>query len=197
MARPRSVQAHEDVLAAAEQLFSTRGIDATSMDAIAEHSGVSKATIYKHWPDKDALCLEVMARIHKPAAAVAGSGNVRKDLVAILDREPTAEHREIRERMMPHLMAYAASRPAFGRAWRSRVLEPPRAEITRVIERAIADGVLPPSTDIELAIALLMGPILYGRILKMIDRPAPKHIARAAVDAFLKEYASRIPGPRK
>ena len=38
------------------QLFSERGIDATSMDAIAETSGVSKATIYKHWQDKDALC---------------------------------------------------------------------------------------------------------------------------------------------
>jgi len=31
---------------AAVLLFSERGIDATSMDAIAEASGVSKATIY-------------------------------------------------------------------------------------------------------------------------------------------------------
>ena len=60
MARPRSAQAHKKVLDAAVQLFSERGIDATSMDAIAEASGVSKATIYKHWQDKDALCLEVM-----------------------------------------------------------------------------------------------------------------------------------------
>ncbi len=55
MVRPRSAQAHKKVLDAAVQLFSDRGIDATSMDAIAETSGVSKATIYKHWPDKDAL----------------------------------------------------------------------------------------------------------------------------------------------
>ena len=46
------------------ELFAERGIDATSMDAIAEASGVSKATIYKHWPDKDALCLEVMGYLH-------------------------------------------------------------------------------------------------------------------------------------
>jgi AcrR family transcriptional regulator len=32
-------------------LFGERGIDAASMDAIAEKSGVSKATIYKHWQD--------------------------------------------------------------------------------------------------------------------------------------------------
>ncbi len=55
MARPRSAQAHKKVLDAAVLLFSERGIDATSMDAIAETSGVSKATIYKHWQDKDEL----------------------------------------------------------------------------------------------------------------------------------------------
>ena len=64
MARPRSVQAHAKVLNAAVELFSERGIDATSMDAIAETSGVSKATIYKHWPDKDSLVLEVMGYLH-------------------------------------------------------------------------------------------------------------------------------------
>ncbi|HJY08747.1 MAG TPA: helix-turn-helix domain-containing protein, partial [Bryobacteraceae bacterium] len=62
MARQRSTRAHDQVLDAALKLFSKRGIDSTSMDAIAGASGVSKATIYKHWPNKDALCLEVMAR---------------------------------------------------------------------------------------------------------------------------------------
>ena len=53
MGRPRSEQAHVRVLEAAAGLFADQGIDATSMDAIAEASGVSKATIYKHWPDKE------------------------------------------------------------------------------------------------------------------------------------------------
>ena len=64
MGRPRSALAHKKVLNAAVELFSERGIDATSMDAIAETAGVSKATIYKHWPDKDSLCLEVMGNLH-------------------------------------------------------------------------------------------------------------------------------------
>ena len=62
MARTPSLQAHASVLAAALELFCERGIDTTSMDAIAEKSGVSKATIYKHWADKAALCLDVLAR---------------------------------------------------------------------------------------------------------------------------------------
>ena len=54
------------MLDAAARLFADHGIDATSMDAIAEASSVSKATIYKHWPDKGALCLEVMSSLHGP-----------------------------------------------------------------------------------------------------------------------------------
>ena len=61
MPRSRSTRAHQQVLDAALKLFARRGIDPTSMDAIAAASGVSKATIYKHWRDKDALCLEALA----------------------------------------------------------------------------------------------------------------------------------------
>src|SRR5882762_8337831 len=68
MPRVRSARAHEQVLSAAQELFSERGIDGASMDAIAETSGVSKATIYKHWPDKDALCLEVLYRLQNQIA---------------------------------------------------------------------------------------------------------------------------------
>ena len=64
MGRPRSASAHRLVLDAAANLFSDRGIDATSMDGIAAASGVSKATIYKHWPDKEKLALEVLSYVH-------------------------------------------------------------------------------------------------------------------------------------
>ena len=79
MGRPRSASAHARVLEAAGRLFAEHGIDGTSMDAIAESSGVSKATIYKHWPDKGALCLEVMSSLHDvdPVPAFAPSGDPR------------------------------------------------------------------------------------------------------------------------
>jgi len=62
--RTRSASAHRKVLRAVLELVSERGIEATSMDSVAARSGVSKATIYKHWADKDALLLEMMADAH-------------------------------------------------------------------------------------------------------------------------------------
>jgi AcrR family transcriptional regulator len=98
--RPRSARAHNDVLEAASRLFAERGIDATSMDAIAAASGVSKATIYKHWADKDALCLEVLSRIHGhddvPPSRL--TGDLRSDLLAVLAHEPPPQFAEVRAR---------------------------------------------------------------------------------------------------
>jgi len=60
MPRTRSASAHQKVLKAALELVAEHGVDGTSMDAVARESGVSKATIYKHWADKDALLLEML-----------------------------------------------------------------------------------------------------------------------------------------
>src|SRR6201996_9177238 len=116
MARPKSAQAHKKVLDAAVQLFSERGIDATSMDAIAETSGVSKATIYKHWQDKDALVLEVMGHLHglDEEPPVFDSGDLRADLIAQLQYQPAADRQALREKMTPHMIAYASRNQAVG-----------------------------------------------------------------------------------
>src|SRR5689334_21194750 len=47
--RPRSERAHNAILDAATDLLLTHGLDAASMDAVAERAGVSKATIYRWW----------------------------------------------------------------------------------------------------------------------------------------------------
>src|SRR5689334_21037432 len=125
MARTRSASAHKKVLEAALALAAEHGIDATSMDAVSRKSGVSKATIYKHWTDKDAMLLEMMAEASGlTQRPVFDSGDTRADMLAVLAYQP-AEHRELRERIMPHLIAYSARNPQFGMAWRKMVMEPP------------------------------------------------------------------------
>jgi AcrR family transcriptional regulator len=196
MARTRSARAHEDVLAAALELFAARGIDATSVDAIAEASGVSKATIYKHWPDKDALCLEVMVWVHgrDRAQTDVDTGDLRADLIRILSHQPPEEHTEARSRLMPHLMAYGVRNPSFGKAWRARVLEPPRAELTNVLQQAVARGLLPRGLVIDVAIAQLFGPMMYAHVLTLIDHDSPAGIRELVVDAFMRSYGAAQPG---
>ena len=195
MARTRSAEAHGRVLEAAAELFAGRGIDATSMDAIAESSGVSKATIYKHWPDKDALCLEVLGYVHglDEEQPEFESGDFRADLIARLMYERAEKHKELKERLWPHLMAYSAKNLAFGQAWRARVMEPARKGVAEMVARGQKEGVLRSGIDKELALALLLGPIMYRHIfLKELGKPSLKKLAPVVVDGFLGQFGDPV-----
>jgi AcrR family transcriptional regulator len=194
MARTRSATAHRNVLEAALKLFAERGIDATSMDAIAEASGVSKATIYKHWRDKDNLCLEVLGYVHgtDEELPVFDSGDLRADLIAQLNYQPAAHRKEMKERLMPHLFAYSARNRAFGEQWRARVLERPRAQLREMLKRGIAQGKLVKTVDPEVGIALLIGPMLYRHVfVNRFGGKLPTDLATHVVDAFLAGHAAK------
>ncbi len=197
MVRPRSAEAHRKVVNAAIRLFARQGIDSTSMDSIADTSGVSKATIYKHWEDKDGLALEALSHLyglHEEFPDFA-SGNLRKDLVDCLSYE-SSRWPELRERMMPHLMAYSARNQAFGRAWRERSIMRRRAALAKVYERGIAEGALQKHLDSDLSTALLFGPMLYRYIFdtyvkgKRGTKHPPKEFVEDVVDAFLKSFGT-------
>lgn len=194
MARQRSERAHSQVIEAGITLFAERGIEATSMDAIARSSGVSKATIYRHWPDKDALVLEVLVYLHglDKELPVFDSGDFRGDLVAQLEYDPAAERKEMRERILPHLIAYASHNRVFGAAWRTRVLSPVRTALCETMERGKQRGILKSTLEPEVGLALLLGPLIYRNIMiykHEIGGKAPKGLESIVADGFLASYA--------
>jgi AcrR family transcriptional regulator len=195
MVRTRSTQAHEKVLEATLALFVERGIDTTSMDAIAEKSGVSKATIYKHWRDKDALALEALSPLFglDEEAPRFDSGDLRQDLVDALSYQPAPERQEMKNRVMPHVMAYAARNRKFGEQWRSRVIERPQTRLKNLLKRGIEQRQLVSKINLDTGLALLLGPMLYWHIFvgKKSLTPMPRDLATEVVGAFWKVYGRR------
>lgn len=190
MARTRSNEAHDKVLRAALGLFAERGIDATSMDAIAQASGVSKATIYNHWTDKEALLMEVMSLIHglDRDHEDVDTGDIRSDLATVLTRRPPDEFDDLRNRLMPSMIAYSATHQEFGMAWRHRVMEPPRNSILRILHRGIERGQLPGDLDLEVAVSLLLGPMLYTHIFQREKLAKVPDIGPQAAASFWRAH---------
>ena len=56
--RPRSIETTNAILESAYALMAATGLAATSIDAVARHSSVSKMTIYKWWPSREALLID-------------------------------------------------------------------------------------------------------------------------------------------
>jgi AcrR family transcriptional regulator len=60
--RPRSIETSNAILESAYALMASTGLAATTIDAVARHSGVSKMTIYKWWPSREALLIDAFLR---------------------------------------------------------------------------------------------------------------------------------------
>ncbi len=191
MARTRSSEAHDKVLRAALDLFSERGIEGTSMDAIAQSSGVSKATIYNHWADKEALLMEVMVMVHglDRGREDVDTGDISRDLTIVLTRQPPGEFEEERNRMMPAMIAYSAVHNEFGKAWRQRVMEPPRECLRQILKRGIKRGLLRRDLNLDTAVALLLGPMLYSHIFQREKAPVPPEFGGSVAEAFWRAHS--------
>ncbi|MEO8130110.1 MAG: TetR/AcrR family transcriptional regulator [Bryobacteraceae bacterium] len=188
MARTRSASAHQKVIKAALDLVSEQGVNATSMDAIARKSGVSKATIYNHWSDKDALLLDLMAEVHAlHARPKFDSGNIQADMAAVLGYRPP-DATGLREPIMVHFMAYSATNAAFGMAWRDLVMEQPRRELRRLLTSGIQKGELSRDLNVDLALALLLGPMIYWHVFLKRTGGDPVQLATDVLDSFWKAY---------
>jgi len=189
MTRGLSQRAHTKVLDAAVDLFAARGIEKTSVDAIAAASGVSKATIYKHWADKDALCLEILAHAGglKEGPPERDSGDLKADLKAYLQYEPPKENAEIRRRLIPQLLAYSVQNEQFGRAWKMQVMDRARTDLKKLLRRGIERGIFSAVMDVDLAVALILGPMMYRHIFGPgIDQ---SWLAEGTVEAFWRAHA--------
>jgi AcrR family transcriptional regulator len=163
--RPRSETAHKAVLAAAAELLLDHGLHAVSMDAVAERAGVSKATIYRWWPKKEILALDMLfTEWVAVTPARYESGVLRSDLTELLRAWAQLASGRPYGRVVAALLAEARTDPAFSAEYQRRMLEPRRDQARMIFTHAIARGEIPGGTKIEVAIDLLYGP-LYHRLL--------------------------------
>ncbi len=163
--RPRSEKAHKAILAAAAELLLARGLAAVSMDAVAERAGVSKATIYRWWPTKETLALDALytewANIQPDPR---DTGSLRGDLLALLRPWARLVRSRPYARVIAALLTEVHTDPEFAAEYHRRLVEPRRDQTRAVFRRAIERGEIPASTNIEVAVDLVYGP-LWHRLL--------------------------------
>jgi AcrR family transcriptional regulator len=182
--RPRSQQAHQAILTAAAELLLERALSDVSMDAVAQRAGVSKATIYRWWPTKEALALEALyTEWNTVRPFPRDTGSLRGDLLSLL--RPWARLAASRPygRVLAALLTEAQSDPVFATEYRQRFVEPRRDQARALFQRAIERGEILADTKIDVALDLLYGP-LYHRLLHG-HAPLTDRFVRDAVDMAL------------
>jgi AcrR family transcriptional regulator len=163
--RPRSQAAHEAVLAAALALVAEGGYSAATIDEISARSGVAKTTIYRRWPHRAALLVDLMLRM---AAEVAPPPAGQDPLEALRTELHQVAHAVAAPpgRLLAALVA-AAQQDAEVRDTLLKGLFIPRRKATaRMILEAQRAGTVRSDVSPLVAVDLLFGPVFYRGLIR-------------------------------
>ncbi|TBW40428.1 TetR/AcrR family transcriptional regulator [Siculibacillus lacustris] len=80
----RSEASHAAILDAAEAILAERGSGGLTFEAVARRAGAGKPTLYRWWPNRTALLLEVYDRRKHRELPDHDTGDLAGDLLAVL-----------------------------------------------------------------------------------------------------------------
>jgi AcrR family transcriptional regulator len=189
--RPRSERAHRAILQAANDLLESEGFAAVTVEAIAERAGVSKATVYRWWPNRAAVVMDGFLSIVSSEVPFPHTGHAREDIRIHMRRLAEAFSGKI-GRTVAALIAEGQSDPELAQALRSRWLSVRRTEAREILELGIERGELRDDIDLEVAVDVLYGPIYYRMLVG--HGPLDDDFADALADQVFPGLAAR--GPR-
>jgi AcrR family transcriptional regulator len=185
--RPRSDRAHRAILDAARDLIIENGYANLRLEHVATRAGVGKATIYRRWPSKEAVALELLLELATPHIAVDDTGNTREELVAVVDHLVQGLTQTPYGPVIRALLSQIAVNPLLGDPFRATVVQARRHEVARVVARGIDRGDLRPDLDAEIATELLVGPV-YFRL--MFGGVLDDDFSARVTDSVLRGYAT-------
>src|SRR5262249_49326710 len=147
----------------------------------------SKATIYRHWPTREALALEVLSEL-TGHLSVPDRGDTRLELIAMVDRTVRIMTETPLGTVLQGLFSDLSRNPLIGEPFRARVVGARRAAVAEVFFRGIGRGQIRADADVDLATELLIGPVYYRMLF---GGKLPSDFAQRVVDAVLSGYATK------
>ncbi|MBW7962425.1 MULTISPECIES: TetR/AcrR family transcriptional regulator [unclassified Bradyrhizobium] len=183
--RPRSIETTNAILESAYALMAATGLAATTIDAVARHSNVSKMTIYKWWPSREALLID--AFLHHAAQmlplppASAGTPAVRARRHAVAYAEALqGEFGKVQLAVISECISKTGSAELFY----ARYLQFRRDALVEMIAAGQRDGSILAQAPAEDLYDAIYGSLFYRYVFGIA--PITPAYARSLVDLVLR-----------
>lgn len=188
---PRTVRSRDTALSAARALLIEQGLAGLTHLAVAARSGISRATLYRLWPEPTDLVRDAVAW-HITLSQSRPTGDLRADLCTELAGARSMLHEPVTEQGIRVLIERAGVDPKFAQV---------KAELhrsgTRTVRAILADAVeraeLPADLDVDNAVDRLFGPLFFRRLVA--NRTFDLDYVRDVVDDFLRCHSTKPADP--
>jgi AcrR family transcriptional regulator len=152
--------------ATAELLAAKGGHGAVTIEKIAARAKVAKTTVYRWWPSKIAIFMDVFEQLAtKRLLGFADSGSLETDLRHVVRGLLRLFRTTVAGAAVAGMITEAQIDPKSAASFREAFIARGRVLSRRAFQRARLRGDLPPKFDPELAIDILSGAIWYRLLL--------------------------------
>ncbi|MFK0159929.1 TetR/AcrR family transcriptional regulator [Streptomyces sp. NPDC090493] len=183
---PRARRSRAAALAAATELLVEGGPERVTHATVAERAGVGRATVYRHWPDQQALLLDALAHDARPLLTF-DDGPVRDQLVTQLHQLSGWLNQPSGVSVISTIVE-RAERDEDVRRIREEMFGHADQRFTEVLTAAVERGEFRPGVQEHARdlIAHILGPLLFQRF--MLGTRLDKDLVISLVDAALAPW---------
>jgi AcrR family transcriptional regulator len=185
--RPRDPEVDEAIMVATRDALVQDGFAHLTMEGVADRAGVGKASLYRRWPNKVALVAEALRRLAEQRMVVPDTGSVHDDMLAYL--RSIVRTRRTESEVLEAIGHEVAANAELGQALRQEILPVVSRPLATIIQRGIDRGELPPSTDMDLMMALVPALVHHRRM--STGQPPDERFARRIVEQFFPKGRRR------
>ncbi|MGO4271174.1 TetR/AcrR family transcriptional regulator [Paenibacillus sp. TAF58] len=183
--RPRNMETQQAILSASYDLLLEDGFGSVTVEKIADRAKVSKATIYKWWPNKSAVVMDGFLSAASARLPVPNTGSAFSDI--LIHATSLAQFLTSREgTIITELLGEGQFDSGLAEAYRTRYFQPRRLEARSLLELGVQRGELKKDLDIEISTDLLYGPIFYRLLVTggTLDDSYVKHLVMNAFEGI-------------
>ena len=190
--RRRSFRARAAILSAAGDVAGDAGYQGAAIEEIARRAGTGKQTIYRWWPSKAYLYLDVYEELVPETGLVPSGAGVAAELEDVFAKLFDIYASTPASGILAGLIADAQADRGFAEALRLRLVFGRRHIVRAPLIAARERGLMDAETDVELLTDLLVAAVWYALLIGG-QTPGPdlaRRIVRAVVSPHLSESGS-------
>jgi TetR/AcrR family transcriptional regulator of autoinduction and epiphytic fitness len=182
---PRIEQTQRLVKAATLELIAEVGFEGTTIESISERSGVSRSTIYRHWPNPSDLYLQAFDPSEDEQEPPELTGDLRADLRAFVHHVADRLNDERFAAALTAQIDKGRRDPAYREAQLAYAFE--RNERgAKIIRAGVAQGVFRADLDPAYETEVVLSQLVYRRLMRY------RVIDRELIDRIVAETWTRL-----